>query len=514
MKNVKYFRKFIFHRIVFSVLALALQLFILIAAIIEFRNYFTLFYGSNIVLSLIVVLIIINNKTNPAYKIGWIIPVLIFPIFGGLFYIFFGGNKLSKRTKNKMSLIEYKTVESFSPNSQIIDEIALQNENAANQARYIHNYSFYPVYYNSYSEYLPTGELKFEKLKEELLKAEHYIFLEYFIVAEGEMWNSILDILVEKVRQGVDVRVIYDDFGCLITLPYRYDKKLEKLGIKCRIFNPLVPILSSKLNNRDHRKIAVIDGKVGFTGGINLADEYINKIERFGHWKDTAIMIKGEAVWSLSVMFLSMWDYLSGINEDFSRFKIESDIKQQKNSDGYIQPFADSPLDGEPVGETVYLNLIYKAKRYIYITTPYLIINNEMLTALTSAAKAGVDVRIITPHIADKWYVHAVTRSNYKVLVESGVKIYEYAPGFIHAKTLVADDEYGIVGTINMDYRSLYLHFECGVWMYKTTSILDLKEDFYEITRMCKHITLEEIRSMKWYNKMIGSVLRVFAPLM
>jgi len=508
----KFFRKFIFHRVVFSALALALQIVILIAVILKFRNYFTLFYGSNIILSLIVVLLIINSKTNPAYKIGWIIPVLIFPIFGGLFYIFFGASKLSRKTKNKMKMIEDKTRESFAPNCRVINEIALQNESAANQARYIQNYSLYPVYYNSYCEYLPTGELKFEKLKEELLKAEHYIFLEYFIIAEGEMWNTILDILVEKARQGVDVRLIYDDFGCLINLPYRYDKKLEELGIKCRIFNPLVPILSSKLNNRDHRKIAVIDGKVGFTGGINLADEYINKIERFGHWKDTAIMIKGEAVWSLSVMFLSMWDYLSGIDEDFSRFKVNYDTEQ--NKDGYIQPFADSPLDEEPIGETVYLNLIYKAKRYIYITTPYLVINNEMLTALTSAAKAGVDVRIITPHIPDKWYVHAVTRSNYKALVESGIKIYEYAPGFIHAKTLVADDEYGIVGTINMDYRSLYLHFECGVWMYKTSSVLDLKEDFREITRLCKPITLEDIHEMKWYDKIIGSVLRVFAPLM
>jgi len=514
MKEANFLRKFIFQRVAFSVLALALQLYILIAVIIEFRNYFTLFYGSNIILSLIVVLLIINNKTNPAYKIGWIIPVLIFPIFGGLFYLFFGASKLSKKTKKKMKLIEDKTRESLAPNCRLLEEIASHNENAANQARYIQNYSLYPVYANCYSEYLPTGELKYERLKEELRKAEHYIFLEYFIIAEGEMWNTILDILVEKARQGVDVRLIYDDFGCLINLPYRYDKKLEELGIKCRIFNPLIPVLSSKLNNRDHRKIAVIDGKVGFTGGINLADEYINKIERFGHWKDTAIMIKGEAVWSLAVMFLSIWSYLSRNNEDFSRFKIDPCAEQLPNGEGYIQPFADSPLDEEPVGETVYLNLIYKAKRYIYITTPYLIINNEMLTALTSAAKAGVDVRIITPHIADKWYVHAVTRSNYRLLVENGVKIYEYTPGFVHAKTLVADDEYGIVGTINMDYRSLYLHFECGVWMYKTPCILDIKEDFQKITELSKPITLEEIQSMKWYRKIIGSLLRVFAPLM
>jgi len=347
-----------------------------------------------------------------------------------------------------------------------------------------------------------------------LKKAEKFIFLEYFIIEEGVMWNSILDILKQKAEEGVDVRVIYDDAGCIFKLPYGYNKKLESMGIKCRVFNPLVPLLSSRINNRDHRKIAIIDGHTGFTGGINLADEYINEYEKFGHWKDSAIMIKGEAVWSMTVMFLSMWNYLDGSNEDFNKFKPDIEPLEESCKDGYVQPFADNPLDDETVGEIVYLNLINKARRYVYITTPYLIIDNEIITALTSAAKGGVDVRIITPYCGDKWYVHEVTRSYYRTLIESGVKIYEYTPGFIHSKTFVVDDEYGVVGTINMDYRSLFLHFECGVWMYKCRTIRDIKKDFNDTLKMCREITIEELNEIKWYKTLERMILRIFAPLM
>lgn len=465
-------------------------------------------------MSFVAVLWIINNKSNPTYKIAWIIPILIFPIFGVSFYVFFGSNKLSKRNKNRMKSIEDKTKEALQPQQLILDEMRLLNEDAANQSRYIRNFSYYPPHSSTVAEYLPTGEMKFERLKEELKKAEHYIFLEYFIIEEGVMWNSILDILVEKAEKGVDVRVIYDDVGCLITLPHKYNKKLEKMGIKCCVFNPLIPVLSPRLNNRDHRKIAIIDGHTGFTGGINLADEYINQIEKHGHWKDTAIMLKGEAVWNLTVMFLSMWDFLKGVDEDFNQFRKAISLEHETVRDGYIQPFVDNPLDDECVGETIYQNLINKARRYVYITTPYLIIDNEMVTSLSSAAKGGVDVRIITPHCGDRWFVHQVTRSYYRVLVESGVKIYEYTPGFIHSKTYVADDEYGVVGTINMDYRSLYLHFECGVWMYASSSIHDMKDDYLHTLKMCKKITIEDVKNIKWYKALASLVLRVFAPLM
>ncbi|WP_026477203.1 cardiolipin synthase [Alkaliphilus transvaalensis] len=513
---MKFLKKFLFHRSIFVAVAILLQLFVLIAVILRFNNYFVFFYGGSIVISIVAVLGIINNQMNPAYKLAWIIPILLFPIFGGLFYLFFGGRKLSRRAKEKMRSIGEKTRKELPIKDDLIEEIKAKNETAANQSRYIQNYAFYPPFKNSTSEYLSIGEMKYEKLKEELRKAEKYIFLEYFIIEEGEMWNSILDILVEKAAAGLDVRIIYDDVGCLFTLPYGYNKKLEKMGIKCSVFNPLIPILSPKLNNRNHRKITIIDGHTGFTGGINLADEYINRLEKYGHWKDSAVMIKGEAVWSMTVMFLSMWGYLRGIKEDFDQYKFDfSQLDIQFNDgDGYIQPFADSPLDGETVGEIVYLNLINKAQKYVYITTPYLIIDNEMVTALTSAAKGGVDIRIITPHLPDKWYVHSVTKSYYRILIESGVKIYEYLPGFIHSKTYVSDDDYGVVGTINMDYRSLHLHFECGVWMYHNRAIMEMKKDFHKTLEICKEITLDEVNGVSWYRSLGRSILRVFAPLM
>lgn len=511
---IGFIKKYLLHRAVIIGIGILLQLLLLITVIHKLNEFFAFFYAGSIIISIAVVFWIINSNSNPAYKIAWIIPILIFPIFGGLFYIFFGGNRLSKRLRKRMKYIEDKTTEALSPQPLVLEEMGIYNEDALNQSRYIQNYAYYPPYTNTYTEYLPIGEIKFERLKEELKKAEHFIFLEYFIIEKGVMWDSILEILVEKAKAGVDVRVIYDDVGCLLKLPYRYDKKLEKMGIKCCVFNPLIPLLYPRLNNRDHRKIAVIDGHTGFTGGINLADEYINEIQRFGHWKDTAIMIKGEAVWNLTVMFLSIWDYLRGIDEDFNKFRPQISSEDMPIGDGYVQPFADSPLDDEPVGEIVYLNLINKAKRYVYITTPYLIIGNEMITALSSAAKAGVDVRIITPHIGDRWFVHEVTKSYYKNLVENGVRIYEYTPGFMHSKTFVVDDEYGIIGTINMDYRSLYLHFECGIWMYNNSSIFDLKEDFLTTLEVCHEITIKDFEKVKWYNKLLSLLLRVFAPLM
>lgn len=510
IKDAKFLKRIIFYRVALIVFAFLAQFFVLVEVIIQFNDYFVFFYGLSIIISILVVLWVINNNINPDYKIAWIILILIFPIFGGLFYIFFANHDSNKR-KYKMKGIKEKSIESLDSSAAILDHIEQENITAANQARYLQNYAYSPIYKNTRTEYLPMGEVTFERLKEELKKAERFIFLEYFIIEEGVMWNSILDILVEKVQHGLDVRVIYDDVGCLFTLPHRYNKYLESLGIKCCVFNPLIPILSLRLNNRDHRKIAVIDGHTGFTGGINLADEYINAYEKYGHWKDTAIMLKGEAVWSFTVMFLSMWGYLRGIDEDFAQFKPRLSAAEKALEDGYIQPFADNPLDSEAVGEIVYLNVISKAQKYVYICTPYLVIDNKMIGALTVAAKSGVDVRIITPYIGDKWFVQAVSRSYYKNLINDGVKIYEYMPGFIHSKTFVADDRYGIVGTINMDYRSLYMHFECAVWMYKSSSAIKIRDDFYQTLKMCKQVVGEDI---KWYKSWTGSVLRVFAQLM
>lgn len=506
--------KLLFSRVFILGIPILLQAFAIVMVTWRFSSYFVYFYSICTLLSVIALLRILSAKTNPAYKIAWIIPIMLFPIFGGLFYLMFGGNRLSKRMKRKMYAIQEKTLELLGQNESIVQEIEMQDRSAANLSRYIENYSFCPVYKNTATEFLTPGEQMLDRLLEELKKAEKFIFLEYFIIEKGIMWNSILEILVEKVKQGVDVRVIYDDVGCLLTLPYNYNKQLEKLGIKCCVFNPLVPILTFRLNNRDHRKIAIIDGKTAFTGGINLADEYINAYEKFGHWKDSAIICRGEAVWSFTVMFLSLWNYQRKTDDDFIQFKLPCEQAEAFPTDGYVQPFADSPLDDEPIGETIYLNLIGNAERYIYIHTPYLILDNEMITALCAAAKRSVDVRIVTPHIGDKWYVHSVTRSNYKVLVQSGVKIYEYTPGFIHSKTFTVDDELAVVGTINLDYRSLFLHFECGVWLYQTQSVLAVKEDFVKTLVQCQPITLENCQSVKWYRRAGRSILRVFAPLM
>lgn len=498
----------------FCAMLIALQVMILIVVILQFQQYFVYFYALCIILSVLVVMVILNSRLNPAYKIAWIIPIMLFPIFGGLFYLLFGSDQTRKKFLNEMLPILKKMNHNLTQDSQIIQKIESIDKHASNQSRYITDYALCPIYENTSSEYLNLGERKFERLIEELKKAEHYIFLEYFIIEEGIMWNTILDILKEKAAQGVDVRVIYDDFGCLFLLPTGYDKKLESMGIKCCVFNPFIPILTIRMNNRDHRKICIIDGHTAFTGGINLADEYINAIDKYGHWKDTALIIKGDAVWSFTVMFLSMWEYLRKTSEDYEAFRPCIHHDEPFENDGFVQPFTDCPLDNELVGETVYLNLIYNAKNYVYITTPYLILDNEMLTALCQAAKRGVDVRILTPHIGDKWYVHAVTRENYGALIDSNVRIYEYTPGFIHAKTFVVDDEYAVVGTINLDYRSLYLHYECGAWLYKTNSVLEVRDDYIEALKVSQMITHADFNSIPWYKKILFAFLRIFAPLM
>lgn len=516
------------------IVIMALQLILLIVFLIRFNRYFSIFYGFNVALSVACVFWILNNKSNPSYKIAWIILIMLFPVFGGLFYLFFSGNKTSRKTAGRILEISKICSEILCTDGDRNDELKTGNQDAFNQSAYLKDYAGYPLYRNLYAQYLANGEAKFEKLKEELAKARQSIYLEYFIIEEGLMWNSILDILTEKAAAGIDVRIIYDAAGCLETLPMNYSRYLEGKGIKCCVFSPLVPLLSPRLNNRDHRKIAVIDGHTGFVGGINLADEYINHIEKHGHWKDAALMIKGEAVRSLTVMFLSMWSYLrnepidpeavnAGSSSTVDCEAAENPYLQAKSDvpgieaapfDGYLCPFADSPLDGEPVSQNVYLNLINKAEQSVYITTPYLIIDHEMVNALCNAAKCGVDVRIITPHQGDKWYVHPVSQSYYSTLIESGVKIYEYEPGFIHSKTFVVDGCFGVVGTINMDYRSLYLHFECGVWMYQCSCLADMVKDFEDILAVGVEITKEDLKQTSLMKRALMSLLRIFSPLM
>lgn len=344
-------------------------------------------------------------------------------------------------------------------------------------------------------------------------KAQKYIFIEYFIIKDGLMWQSILDILKEKVSQGVEVRVIYDDIGCFLALPKDYAMQLKNIGIKCEVFNPFRPVLTAIQNNRDHRKITVIDGKVAFTGGLNLSDEYINTYEKHGYWKDAVIQIKGKAAWSLTLMFLEMWELCCGIPDDIDCFFPKNEVDERIESDGFVQPYSDSPVDNENVGEHVYLQIINNAKDYVYICTPYLIVDDSMVSALCLAAKSGVDVRIITPHIYDKALIHLTTRSFYRELIYGGVKIYEYSKGFMHSKIFVSDDQIATVGTTNLDFRSLYLHFECGVWMYNSKAVLQIKKDYFDTLNECTQITLEECIE-RLPIRVFQEILRIFAPLM
>ncbi len=511
MNFIKKLLKKIFTRAFVCIVGILLQIIYLMSLFWELGtlyNYsFLVFQGIGVVISFFIV----NSDINPSYKIAWILTILTFPIFGVMFYIFFGYSHSGERLRKKMNFYQKEERNILKQNEDTADNLSGINEPARKQADYLYKFGGYPVYQNSDAEYFPTGEDKFKAMTEELEKAEKFIFLEYFIISEGEMWNTILDILVRKAEEGVDVRLIYDDIGCLLTLPYKYDQELEKKGVKCRVFNKFRPILSTKMNNRDHRKILIIDGNTAFTGGVNLADEYINRYEKHGHWKDSAVMIKGQAVWSFTLMFLTMWNFLTNTEEDPAKYRPNCPYE---NENGFIVPFTDSPLDNEPVGENVYMNIVNSAKRYVYITTPYLIIDNEMQSALILAAKSGIDVRIITPHIPDKWYVHCVTKAYYRILTKYGVRIYEYTPGFIHAKNFVCDDKFGVVGTINLDFRSLYLHFECAAWMYKTSCIADIKADFLKTLEECEEITYEHCLKENFFVRIGRMFLRLLAPLM
>lgn len=505
--------KLIFSRLFIVGVILALQVGWIVLFLVRLGQYSTLITALFNVISALVVLYIINKEDNPIYKLAWVIPILLFPLLGGLLYLSMGNKKPSRKLRRKLEKQYIATKPYLVQQEAVIQEIKKKNKQVALQSSYIRRVTNFPIYKNTLAEYYKSGEENFPVMLEELRKAKHYIFLEYFIVEEGKMWNAILDILVQKAKEGLDVRVIYDDFGCITTLPYPYYQKLESMGVKCFAFNPYIPIFSVSMNHRDHRKILVIDGHTAFTGGINLADEYINHINRFGYWKDTGIMLKGEAVWNFTIMFLQTWNAIYPTDTSMEQFYPRIHFEEEFANDGYVQPYGDSPLDQETVGENVYLNMINTASEYIYMFTPYLIIDNEMMTALCLAAKKGVDVRIVTPGIPDKKTVFWLTQSYYDVLVRNGVKIYEYTPGFIHAKCFVCDDEVATVGTINMDYRSLYLHFECGVFLYESKVVKQVKEDALEVFAVSKQITIEDCHR-RLPMRLVQAVLRLFAPLL
>ena len=503
--------KFITSRAFLAGIGIILQFLLVFLVLSRASEFWPVFRLFNIVISIISVLIIINNRSNAAYKVAWITMLLIAPIFGVFFYYLFAGQRVSKKEKRRMYTISKSLTENVKQDRQIIHKLREENLNAYRQAKYINDISQDPVFQNTKVTYFESGEDFIETYLEELKKAKKYIFLEYFIIAKGRMWDSILEVLEEKVKEGVDVRLIYDDFGCISSLPRYYNRQMEEKGIKCIAFNRVIPFLSIRMNNRDHRKLTVIDGKVGFTGGLNLADDYINVKQRFGYWKDTVIKLEGDAVWNITALFLSIWDYLcKNENEDYRKYKAKNNIV----NDSYVAVYGTIPIINETIGENILLNMINRATNYIYITTPYLIIDNEIMTALCNAAKMGIDVRIVMPSIPDKKVVFIVSRSYYPLLIEAGVKIYEYTPGFIHSKLIVVDDEFVNVGTINFDYRSLYLNYECGAWIYKDKEILKIRKNVLDVISACREINADESQKIKRKHRFIKAILRFFAPLL
>jgi cardiolipin synthase len=505
-------------RIVFSrtgiiILLILLQLALFIETTLYLQEYREFIYGFLKVLSVAVLIWIINAKGNPAFKMTWILFVLAFPVIATIFYIYVRTQPETHHMKKRLRDLKVETEPYMKQNLDVVENLRQSKSANANLACYLSNQVGYPVYRNTEVEFFPLGENKFEAMVRELKKAEKYIFMEYFIVDEGYMWETVLEILKEKVAQGVEVRFMYDGMCAISMLPYDYPKKIRKMGIQCKMSNPVRPFLSTVQNNRDHRKICVIDGKVGFTGGINLADEYINRKERFGHWKDTAVMLTGEAVQSLTMMFLQMWNVTENQPERYENY-LTPKREAAEHDCGYVIPYGDSPFDDENVGEEVYFHILNHAKKYVHIMTPYLILDNEMLTTLTRVAKSGVEVIIIMPHIPDKWYAFVVAKTYYRELIESGVKIYEYTPGFVHAKVFVSDDDTATVGSINLDYRSLYLHFECGTFLYGNDEVGKIEEDFQQTLSQSHQVTLEEAKNEKIHTKMAGWILRMVAPLM
>lgn len=505
----------IFSRMVVFGLMIILQILYCVKILYGLQEYFPILYIIGVVLGIIMVAFISLKDINPAYKLAWTIVILVFPVVGVVFYLLAGNKRPSKKLSSKLNRVYHDTNCLMPQNLDILEDMEKEDVDCARISKYIKDFAPFPVYKNTATKYYPVGDECFPDMIEALKNAKHFIFIEYFIIDKGIMWDSILDILKQKASEGLDVRVLYDDIGSLTTLHGGYSRVLEKNGIKCIAFNPFVPFISLVMNNRDHRKIMVIDGHTGFTGGINLADEYINKKVRFGHWKDNGIKLIGEGVWSMTLMFLQMWNSLRPTDtlEDYEKFKPHIHKEEEFEQNGYVQPYGDSPLDEEVTGENVYISILNMAKKYVYITTPYLIIDSEMANALCLAAKRGVDVRIITPGIPDKKTVFQLTRSFYTELIKAGIKIYEYTPGFVHGKTFVCDDKVATVGTINMDFRSLYLHFECGIYMYDTSCIKNIKEDLLDTMDKseCKNLDKKSHGLIYYAYK---GILRILAPLL
>ncbi|MBR3260266.1 MAG: cardiolipin synthase [Firmicutes bacterium] len=501
--------RIIFSRLGLVVITIIAELVLLVGAYLWAFSYFKWLVLVQFVFTIIMILYLFNCSMDASAKLTWLFLIMLAPVPASIFLWFTQKNFGHRMVKERTAELIEATKDMLQQDKDTLYAPELIESGTDDLCRYVNRSGCFPIYKNTSTTFFPSGEAKFEAMLEELKKAEKFIFLEYFIITEGFMWGSILKILADKAAQGVDVRVMYDGMCEISTLTADYPKRLAKLGIKCKPFSAIHPFLSSHYNYRDHRKILVIDGKVAFNGGVNLADEYINKEERFGHWKDTAVMVKGQAVESFTLMFLQMWN-LTEQDVKWDECKVEASAE----SDGYVMPYCDCPLDGERVGESVYMDILYRAKHYVHIMTPYLILDNELETALKYAAQRGVDVKIILPGIPDKKIAYSLAKSHYSQLVKYGVKIYEYDPGFVHAKVFVSDNEKAVVGTINLDYRSLYHHFECATYMYKTSCVSEIEADYQETLKKCSAVTNESIKNEKIFYKVFGAIVKILVPLM
>lgn len=504
----------LFSRFGMVLLLFLLQVFILINVFMRFRDIQIYISGVTVLFTVIMVLYLLNSRLDPTAKITWLVIIMLMPVFGA-FLLWFTKSEIGHRLiKARVNQIAQEAQGGIAQEPETMDRLEQEAPGAAVLVRYVGRSGCFPVYDNTAATYFPLGEKKWEEMLRQLEQAQHYIFMEYFIVEEGLMWGKVLEILAKKAAEGVEVRIMIDGFCEFTTLSHNYPKKLEQLGIKCKMFAPLTPFVSTHYNYRDHRKILVIDGHTAFTGGVNLADEYINHKKKYGHWKDTAVMLKGQAARSFTLMFLEMW----GINAkdlEFDRFLSDAAVSQKgEKAPGYVMPYGDCPLDEERVGERVYMDILNRAHKYVHIMTPYLILDGEMETALKFAAERGVDVKLILPGIPDKRAAYALAKSHYRSLLDSGVKIYEYTPGFVHAKVFVSDDREGVVGTINLDYRSLYHHFECAAYLYNVPCLADMEADCQATLAQCRAVSYETLKAEPWIRKLMGCIMKVVAPLM
>lgn len=502
----------VFSRLGLIVLLFLLQLVLLFAIFQRFEKFLPHIYGVVVLFIAGMVLWLINNRMDATAKVSWLMLIMLFPVFGALLYGYTQSNLGNRAVRARVNQLLGLTEDAITQQPDALNALKEKNPGAAGLCRYVQRCGCQPVFGRTEVTYFATGEEKWAELLRQLEGAKRFIFLEYFIIEEGLMWGRVLEILARKAAEGVEVRVMYDGTCEFSTLPHDYPKRLHQLGIQCRMFAPLTPFISTHYNYRDHRKILVIDGHTAFNGGVNLADEYINVIKKHGYWKDTAVMLKGEAVKSFTLMFLQMWS-ITEKEPEFSRF-LSMPAPPCEEARGWVMPYGDCPLDENKVGERVYMDILNRAERYVHIMSPYLILDGEMETALRFAAERGVDVSLILPGVPDKKSPYALAKTHYAALLDSGVKIYEYTPGFVHAKVFVSDDREAVVGTINLDYRSLYHHFECATWMYETGCIPDIEADFEATRAQCRPVTRESLRRLPLRQRALGVLLKSVAPLM